>query len=1016
MSILEKNILIPKKIKLTKDEISEIVNAIEVPYDGIPDVINVIQNGIRNNLGIDLESIKLYPGKFGRLKESIVKAYQLSVIGPKTPIGPRTADAIAQQQAQANFNTFHSVGTIKSGGVDGTREAISISRERKNAYGTLHFNDESLMYEEVMNLQKDFLGISVKFLSSSIKPYVIDPQAVINGQVMENDWWYQSQEIQDELPKIFPLQPLNPQTSYEAGLALSGSLQSTYRFCIRITLDQQKLFEFRISPVEIGSILDKAVIKLNKNEIIGIKAICSPGLVGVIDVFIKKQNGAYDDYLMSFIQFDEFAKIFVSGIPGITNFYAVKHNISSLIRDGESIDGKLHLYLNDNRFIGIPFFRFEKLINAANYFLDSQMIDVMDIDALFDYNPIISMETRKIITISATTFLPVHGYYTVEKIENDLWKLEIQADQFGIRKSTNQINQVILKEFRIDNGSGQLSDPILENQMPKIIPPNYSILQGEEIRQTIILKASGYHSTHSYYQVEQIGQVGKLGQVKSNTWKLTLNLSYINSGYTPYSVDRLIADEFPTLSKEISITNVVQSQQVFNNSSGFPEIRESITVSAFDFIPKYPDLPYQVKKISPDLWKITLDLQTINERGFTPQMIDNSIYEQFSPPHGKKYEITKIRRIRPVDHIIIDTTDDYDTFIAKINHPLSKLIKSGKSDQNDQSTLQIRFKPLTLFQQISISSIFGRMNIDQPFDVSEDENGVTMLFDTNDNFNSFKEIFIKFEEGLFQNYYYAETTGCDLEKVLNNSNINNRKTWCNNYHQTAKIFGIESLRNLLVLDLKNMINSSSYINGKYLELVPDVMTYAGINPMTSEGILCHGRGSLAYATFDRVINHLFKAMLVGKKESTASTSISIIIGEQFKFGTGGFQLQDNRIQLVPEMNETTDNQFGYNIETQDISTDIYQGPDKLKAIVGNLGQNEINLPIPLIISNKLPMVSWIYNQIIIKDTTFYLQQGISALFEIKTRGIPVFTSSIELFQISKIQLKTIHVAVSDRNA
>ena len=790
-----------KTIYLSANQIDDILNDIVVPFDSISEVVALNQKQIRDTTKIHLKKNAIYPSKIAKLKRIIKVQFAQTLIQPKIPIGPISADAIGQQATQTNLNTFHQTGSAKNGGTDGIRECISISKNRKIEYSTIHFKNESLTFNEVMDYKRKFIGVSIATLATSIKlkpiyltKYLTKPQQKDD----EADWWYRFANL-DGLYMV-----------NENNQIIEGK-----RSCIRLKFDIQKLYEYQITTQKIAEIIESAKFKIKPNKSSkavehNVKCICSPTIFGTIDVYMLRSDTEYDHYLSSILQFEEFALLFVSGIPGITNFYAIKSSVTSLIRDGEKIDDKLHIYMNDNRFKGIPFFRMVKIIEAAGYELDESMHKNTFIDTLFDYNPANPMDIREEIIVSSSLYRPF--------------------------------------------------------------------------------------VSHSYYTVEQIEQ---------NKWKLRLNLPYINSGYVFYSVDSLIKYEF----KDMKIVSSIKAE--------------------------------------------------------------------------------------PISSLIINTKDDYDTFMKNINNPVTNLIKNGKMEGNRKSVNALIDILNRLNYGVQISDLPIPSNQEDLPNHAERYSATIVATDT-DYMDKIK----KAEDEYYKYYIYAETSGADLKPTLLNSLVNRRKTWCNNYYQIFNIFGIEALRNFLAFDLKNMINNSGYINAKFLELAADVMTYAGINPMTSEGILCHGRGSLAYATFDKVIQHLYKAMLIGKKESTDSTSISIILGKPIKLGTGGFLINkdESKLSLLhpPRHNDKYDHDEDVNrLDIMDPM--IYHGRN------GMVGSDTYNngplLDIKTIKSGKLKMLPWIYNRVIIKDIRYFMLEGIDKLVKM-SRSKPVHMVSINQYKLT----------------
>jgi RNA polymerase Rpb1, domain 5 len=77
------------------------------------------------------------------------------------------------------------------------------------------------------------------------------------------------------------------------------------------------------------------------------------------------------------------------------------------------------------------------------------------------------------------------------------------------------------------------------------------------------------------------------------------------------------------------------------------------------------------------------------------------------------------------------------------------------------------------------------------------------------------------------NLIYAETMGFNFEAVIVQPEIDPYMSTCNDFLINEKIFGIESLRNNICMELTKLILSSNTIAPRHLELLLDIMTYKG---------------------------------------------------------------------------------------------------------------------------------------------------------------------------------------------
>jgi hypothetical protein len=734
------------KRKLTSEEITDLCKILKVPFDSIREVVKRVQENLRKNLAIDLKYIEIYPSKIPKLKEYIYKSFYNSILDPQFPIGSLVADSAAQQVTQANLNSFHKVGFANTGGgSDGIREAISLSVKRKVEYTVIHFKNKSMTFEEVMNQARHFIGISLESLQKRSYIHVID--------FLNADWWYQYLNI-SEIWKD-DLQNLHTYTD------------DHIRGCLRIELDVQKLYEYSITTENIIEIINKNTFMANKEKFYCI-AYPSPTIIGIVDIFIRKTSNDSDHLHVYSIQNKTLSKIMISGIVNITNFFPSKNLITSLIRDGENINGRLHLYFNESRFRHIPFFRLHKLITYAGYSYDPIMLQLFYLPDFFNYNPVVSVRKIKSFIIESSKYTPttIHQYYTVQKI-------------------------------------------------------------------------------------------------KENQWEITCNLPYLNSGLVYFSLENLLQIEFGNSSKILS-----------------------------------------------------------------SEKIDFGVDD-------------------PCEECIIMTDDSYAVFMDKLNHPFSKSCIPKVSKKSETLIFEC---PESILEDLSTFC--------QKKNYSTTVENNMLIVQTSLSSEAFLRKIEDIENEYCKYYVFAETLGSDFRSTLIQPIVDTTKTICNNYHTIFENFGLEALHTFLVYDLKSMINNSGYINGKHIELICDCLTHSGMNPMTSEGIVNHNRGSLAYATFDRVLQHLMKEFLTGKKENATSTSIAICLGQPVQVGTGAAN-----IKSIFETSEESNKYL--------VSENIYNDQDIL-----DVSEQEQIFNLPVIIPNKLSMLPWLFEEIIFRDFIFYIEQGL----------------------------------------
>lgn len=440
---------------LSKKEIDVICEGTRIPFPGVKEVIELInyqlEQAARSYLG-DVE-----------LRESFIPVYTTFVINtflttlkdPGTPIGPITSDAVGQQATQALLNTFHQAGSAKSGGPVGIRENISISRNRKTLYSVVHFKDNYLTLEEVMEMKREFIGVSIEDLSESILPITVD----INKHVMlaEEDL-PRSREEGDAMMK-------NGINWWYPFMNVGGIYMDTPRTAIRIKLDPMQLYEYRITTLEIAERLKNYVFTItntigrssvtekSKDEKVTFRVviITSPSYLGILDVFLASDppspHDANNDYfLQAAIASKEFRNIYMSGITGIKNFYAVPRPVISVVRGVElakkgNEEIGTWVYFNETRFTGVPISRFVRLCKEAQ--LD---VDDTDIDHLDFHSSKLLPENRSKVSITT------HSLYG-DNVNDSIYSIF----DYGTKRVTNHI--VENRFFDIESGGDQTLEP-----------------------------------------------------------------------------------------------------------------------------------------------------------------------------------------------------------------------------------------------------------------------------------------------------------------------------------------------------------------------------------------------------------------------------------------------------------------------------------------------------------------------------------------------------------------------------
>lgn len=390
------------KTKLTISQKEEIIEVTKYPFAGIPDVIALINKNLKKISMEEMEDIEIYPSFFPVFKLYIQQTFLRKLEDPGAPVGPRTSDAVGQQATQALLNTFHQAGSSKSGGPDGIRENISISKKRKAPYSFISFWNDYYTLEEVMNLKTVFTGITIEDLAESILPINID----FSKHYME--------DFPDDFTKEYTDNLLKNKIWWWYVFSNINSIYTDVpRTAIRIKLDIMKLYEYKITTTMISEIINNREFSLIKpksegggkdsKDKFGIFCIPSPTYDGIIDLFLYSEEGANEkdvkkDYFLTSV-IPELKEIVISGISGIRMFYPISKPTINLIRHIKEDDEGTRIYLKDIRFSCIPVTKLIKLLNFAG--LDIDIKSIYEESHLEFHSHKINKETRTKIKVTA---------------------------------------------------------------------------------------------------------------------------------------------------------------------------------------------------------------------------------------------------------------------------------------------------------------------------------------------------------------------------------------------------------------------------------------------------------------------------------------------------------------------------------------------------------------------------------------------------------------------------------------
>lgn len=136
--------------------------------------------------------------------------------------------------------------------------------------------------------------------------------------------------------------------------------------------------------------------------------------------------------------------------------------------------------------------------------------------------------------------------------------------------------------------------------------------------------------------------------------------------------------------------------------------------------------------------------------------------------------------------------------------------------------------------------------------------------------------------------YIITTLGTNLKKIIEMKEVDKNRLISNDFHEVAEVFGIETARQLIIEEIKKVLNSQGLdINIRHLELAADAMTNTGeVKGITRMGIIAQKSSILARATFETPIKQFVNATVKGSKDKLTSVVENIILNQPVPVGTG----------------------------------------------------------------------------------------------------------------------------------
>jgi hypothetical protein len=311
--LLNSNRASPPRL-LTDVEIDDIIKIVPRVMAACTQVAIAVHTEICNKLRLQLKEIVICVEGISQLKEDIKKMFDDSRVQPGTTVGIATSEASGLPIMQMTLNSFHQTGSAVnvSRGIESIRELFNMTKKRKHESTTIHFRRKDLTFEDVIDLRRQIVGVSIASLLSK-KSYA---ENVV--PVDKREWWYKTYSSIMDKPEVI--------TSYY----------------LRLQFDPNMLFAYHITLDEIVRILEAENV---------VKCVTSPTYIGIIDIYPNqhivgkivsdKLEGQYSGitldkaplFYLQHLTVPTLDKILVRGIPNLQQIFPVSIQTWTLVKN-----------------------------------------------------------------------------------------------------------------------------------------------------------------------------------------------------------------------------------------------------------------------------------------------------------------------------------------------------------------------------------------------------------------------------------------------------------------------------------------------------------------------------------------------------------------------------------------------------------------------------------------------------------------------------------------------------------
>lgn len=171
--------------------------------------------------------------------------------------------------------------------------------------------------------------------------------------------------------------------------------------------------------------------------------------------------------------------------------------------------------------------------------------------------------------------------------------------------------------------------------------------------------------------------------------------------------------------------------------------------------------------------------------------------------------------------------------------------------------------------------------------------------------------------------WLIDTAGSNIIDTMLHPEVDKYRTFSNDIHEMYHIFGIESARNTLIREIREVMDEASEIDPRHVHLLVDMMTTKGLLiPIDRNGMKLTDVGPLAKCSFEEADQQLYKAAIYGETDNITGVSSNIILGQAPPCGTGTVDVTLHEEEFNKLMNYSCGNHNSNIDNTQEELTEV----------------------------------------------------------------------------------------------